>query len=124
MISDFVLCIFFKVAALSNDPLAWKGGLKAQWAMAIHDAMEHIKENLPKIEWPFIVLHGDADQLTMVEGSMMLEEKASSKDKTIKVMCIFFSLSTRLSSTLILTCTFPFFLTDLSRFLPQAFERA
>lgn len=80
---------FDKVAALSNDPLAWRGGLKAQWAMAIHDAMEHIKENLPKIEWPFIVLHGDADQLTMVEGSKMLEQKASSKDKTMKVMCTY-----------------------------------
>ena len=54
--------------------------------MAIHDAMEHIKENLAKIHWPFLVLHGDADQLTMVEGSMMLEQKASSKDKTIKVI--------------------------------------
>lgn len=74
-----------QVAALSSDPLAWKGGLKAKWAMAIHDAMEHIKENLPKIEWPFLVLHGDADQLTMVEGSKMLEQKASSKDKTIKI---------------------------------------
>lgn len=52
--------------------------------MAIHDAMEEIKENIPKIEWPFIVLHGDADQLAMVEGSKMLE-KAASKDKTIKV---------------------------------------
>mgnify|MGYP000002367630 CR=1 FL=1 len=76
---------FFKVAILTNDPLAWKGGLKARWAMAIHDAMEHIKENLTKIEWPFLVLHGDADQLTMVDGSVMLEEKAASQDKTIKV---------------------------------------
>ena len=83
------LCLFFffcfKVAILTNDPLAWKGGLKARWAMAIHDAMEHIKENLAKIEWPFLVLHGDADQLTMVDGSVMLEEKAASQDKTIKV---------------------------------------
>ena len=70
---------------MTNDPLAWKGGLKARWAMAIHDAMEHIKENLTKIEWPFLVLHGDADQLTMVDGSVMLEEKAASQDKTIKV---------------------------------------
>lgn len=74
-----------QVSILTNDPLAWKGGLKAKWAMAIHDAMEFIKENLTKIEWPFLVLHGDADQLTMVEGSVMLEEKAASKDKTIKI---------------------------------------
>lgn len=74
-----------QVAALSMDPLGWKGGLKAKWAMAIHDAMEKIKENIPKFEWPFIVLHGDADQIAMVEGSVLLEQKAASKDKTIKI---------------------------------------
>ena len=52
--------------------------------MEIYDAMENIKENIPGIEWPFIVLHGDADRLTMVEGSKLLE-KAASTDKTIKV---------------------------------------
>jgi len=45
-----------------------------------------IYPRLMMIEWPFLVLHGDADQRTMVEGSKMLEQKASSKDKTIKVM--------------------------------------
>ena len=68
------------------DPLGWKGGLKAKWAMSMHDAMEKVKHNLPRIEWPFLVCHGDADQLAMVEGSTMLEQKAASKDKTIKVM--------------------------------------
>ena len=76
---------FWKVATLSMDPLGWKGGLKAKWAMSMHDAMEKVKHNLPRIEWPFLVCHGDADQLTMVEGSTMLEQKAASKDKTIKV---------------------------------------
>lgn len=73
-----------QVAALSIDPLSWKGGLKAQWAMAIHDAMQNVRKNIPKFEWPFLVLHGDADQLAMVDGSKMLE-KAASKDKTIKI---------------------------------------
>lgn len=68
------------------DPLGWKGGLKAKWAMSMHDAMEKVKHNLQRIEWPFLVCHGDADQLAMVEGSTMLEQKAVSKDKTIKVM--------------------------------------
>ena len=83
--SSFHFC-FWKVATLSMDPLGWKGGLKAKWAMSMYDAMEKVKHNLPRIEWPFLVCHGDADQLTMVEGSMMLEQKAASKDKTIKVM--------------------------------------
>lgn len=73
-----------EVAALSTDPLGWKGGLKVRWAMAMHDAMETVKENIPKFEWPFIVLHGDADRLAMVEGSKLLE-KAASEDKTIKI---------------------------------------
>ena len=64
--------------------MSWKGGLKARWAMEIYDAMGNVKENIPKIEWPFIVLHGDADRLAMVEGSKLLE-KAASTDKTIKV---------------------------------------
>lgn len=72
------------MAALSTDPLGWKGGLKVRWAMAMHDAMETVKENIPKFEWPFIVLHGDADRLAMVEGSKLLE-KAASEDKTIKI---------------------------------------
>ena len=83
--SSFHLC-FWKVATLSMDPLGWKGGLKAKWAMSMYDAMEKVKHNLPRIEWPFLVCHGDADQLAMVEGSTMLEQKAASKDKTIKVM--------------------------------------
>lgn len=64
--------------------MSWKGGLKARWAMEMHDAMGNVKENIPKIECPFIVLHGDADRLAMVEGSKLLE-KAASTDKTIKV---------------------------------------
>ena len=83
--SSFHFC-FRKVATLSMDPLGWKGGLKAKWAMSMYDAMEKVKHNLPRIEWPFLVCHGDADQLAMVEGSTMLEQKAASKDKTIKVM--------------------------------------
>lgn len=74
-----------QVATLSMDPLGWKGGLKAKWAMSMYDAMEKVKHNLPRIEWPFLVCHGDADQLAMVEGSTMLEQKAASKDKTIKI---------------------------------------
>lgn len=73
-----------QLAILSKDPMSWKGGLKARWAMEIYDAMENVKENIPRIEWPFIVLHGDADRLTMVEGSKLLE-KAASTDKTIKI---------------------------------------
>ena len=60
--------------------------MKARWALAMLDAMEKIKEEIPSVEWPFLILHGDADKTTLAEGSIMFHEKASSKDKTVKVI--------------------------------------
>lgn len=74
-----------QVAVNANDPLVWHGGMKARWAIAILDAMEKVKAGIPSVEWPFLILHGDADKLTMSDGSIMFHEKASSKDKTIKI---------------------------------------
>ena len=37
------------------------------------------------IEWPFLVLHGEADKLTYIGGSRLLEKNAKSQDKEIKV---------------------------------------
>ena len=74
-----------QVADNANDPLVWHGGMKARWALAVLDAMENVKAEIPSVEWPFLILHGDADKITQVEGSIMFHEKASSKDKTIKV---------------------------------------
>ena len=68
-----------------NDPLNWHGGVKALWAIAMSEAMEKIKEHMSKNKFPFIVMHGDCDELAMVEGSKMLHEEAGSKDKTLVV---------------------------------------
>ena len=51
----------------------------------MHRTMENIKKNIPNITFPFIVLHGDADELTLIEGSRILHENASSEDKTLVV---------------------------------------
>ena len=47
--------------------------------------MDKIQANMANIHWPFIVLHGSADKLAMVDGSVQLEKMAKSSDKTIKV---------------------------------------
>jgi alpha-beta hydrolase superfamily lysophospholipase len=59
--------------------------MKAGWSMAMVYTMDTIQANMKNIDWPFIVLHGDADAIVMVDGSIQLEKLAKSKDKTIKV---------------------------------------
>ena len=59
--------------------------MKAGWALAIVQTMDLIQEKMGEFEWPFLVLQGDADVLIMPEGAILLEKKAKSKDKTIKV---------------------------------------
>ena len=49
------------------------------------DAFEKIKQLIPTIEWPFLVVHGDGDKLTYIGGSKLLEKEAKSEDKEIKV---------------------------------------
>ena len=38
-----------------------------------------------QITFPYLILHGDDDQLCSVEGSKMLHAKTNSEDKTMKV---------------------------------------
>ena len=49
------------------------------------DTMLEQEKCLSDIEWPFLVLHGEPDQLTSARGSKLLYERAKSKDKQMKV---------------------------------------
>ncbi|XP_060081377.1 monoglyceride lipase-like [Ylistrum balloti] len=73
------------VKEYEEDPLVFHNGLKAKWGLEMLKAFDIMKEALPKVEWPFLVLHGDQDKLCAVEGSQQLHEQAQSKDKQIKV---------------------------------------
>ena len=77
--------LLFKVEAYRTDPLIWHGGVKLRFAVAFGDAMNEIKQQIPTIEWPFLVVHGEADKLTYIGGSKLLKESAKSQDKEIKV---------------------------------------
>lgn len=54
------------------------------------DAMYAAEKSLSEIEWPFLILHGEPDTLTSVNGSKLMFEKAKSKDKQLKVSKDFF----------------------------------
>ncbi|XP_021369901.1 monoglyceride lipase-like isoform X2 [Mizuhopecten yessoensis] len=73
------------VKEYEDDPLVFHNGLKAKWGLEMLKAFDVIKAGLPKVEWPFLVLHGDQDKLCAVEGSQELYDEAKSKDKQIKV---------------------------------------
>jgi hypothetical protein len=62
--------------------------LSLRWGLCTLSCLQYIQEHIDTVEWPFIVLHGDADKLCALEGSQMLYDRAASTDKTIKVSCL------------------------------------
>ncbi|XP_068605814.1 monoglyceride lipase [Brachionichthys hirsutus] len=74
-----------QVEAYDADELNFHGGMRVSFAMQLMGATARIERELPSISWPFLLLHGDADKLTDIGGSMMMYKNAASIDKNIKV---------------------------------------
>jgi len=70
---------------MKNDGLRWKGGVKSKWATAIYDALTLINAKMSSMKVPFLILHGEKDMICNPEGSRQLMEKASVKDKDLKL---------------------------------------
>lgn len=68
-----------------EDPLVWHGGLKARWSVFMLNIMNEIQARFSEIKWPFLILHGTADRICSIEGSQLMCDGASSKDKTLKI---------------------------------------
>ena len=83
--------LFFKVEAYRTDPLVDHNGVKLRFVIVFSDTVEKIKQLIPSIQWPFLVIHGDDDKLTYIGGSQFLEKEAKSEDKEIKVGVIIIS---------------------------------
>jgi len=73
------------VKAYVNDPLVFHGKTPARLAAEMLKAMLHVTAEAEKITLPFITLQGSADRLVDPGGAQMVYDKASSKDKTIKI---------------------------------------
>ena len=56
-----------------------------RWVGAILDEMNEIQRNLSKLARPYLLVHGDGDQLVKIVGSHYLQENSPSNDKTFKV---------------------------------------
>jgi acylglycerol lipase len=73
------------VKAYVNDPLVFHGKTPARLAAELLKAMLRVTKEADKITLPFIVLQGSEDKLVDPSGAQTLYDKASSKDKTIKI---------------------------------------
>lgn len=73
------------VKAYINDPLVYRGKIKARTGAEIIRTMLKLPQQMPQIKLPILIMHGGADRLSDPEGSRMLYERVGSKDKTLKL---------------------------------------
>jgi alpha-beta hydrolase superfamily lysophospholipase len=73
------------VEQMKNDPLISKNGYEAQTVAELVRADERLKKEFQSITLPLLVLHGKEDHAAKPHGSQTFLERASSKDKTLKL---------------------------------------
>jgi acylglycerol lipase len=73
------------VDAYVNDPLVYRGKIRARTGAELIKTMQQLPAQMPEINLPILIMHGTADQLGNPEGSRLLYERVGSKDKTLKL---------------------------------------
>ncbi|XP_078490700.1 monoglyceride lipase-like [Ciona intestinalis] len=68
-----------------NDKLNYTGKVQVRMALQLYQIQHAAIQCLPKIDFPFLVIHGTGDRLCSIEGSKLLHEQAKSTNKTIKI---------------------------------------
>lgn len=71
------------VEAYKNDPLVYQGKMGARMGHEMLTSMNTAQEQADRIKLPILLMHGDKDVLAAPEGSRLLHERVSSKDKTL-----------------------------------------
>jgi len=73
------------VQAYVNDPLVFHGKTPARMGAEMLSAMQRISAEAGKITLPIIIVQGGDDKLVDPAGAQMLNDMASSKDKTLEI---------------------------------------
>ena len=72
------------VDAYVNDPLVYRGKIRARLGSELVGMIEQqLPPRLPQVNLPVLIMHATADRLSNPEGSKILYESVSSKDKTL-----------------------------------------
>ncbi|MHB8377904.1 MAG: alpha/beta hydrolase [Dehalococcoidia bacterium] len=73
------------VRAYDEDPLVYRGRMRAGLVAAMIRAVRRIDAGMEDVTLPLLIMHGTADALTEPEGSRELYGRARSADKTLKL---------------------------------------
>jgi len=73
------------VAAYVNDPLVYRGKIRARLGAEFIKAIQKLPPQMAKIKLPILIMHGTADRLSEPSGSQLLYQRVSSRDKTLKL---------------------------------------
>jgi alpha-beta hydrolase superfamily lysophospholipase len=73
------------VEAMNNDPLIAGESQPFATAAAIVRADERLKQEIPNIKTPVLIIHGTADKAAKPSGSQHFYERTGSQDKTLKL---------------------------------------
>ena len=73
------------VDAYVNDPLVYRGKIKARLGAELIKAIQSLPSQMLRISLPILVMHGTADRLSDPRGSEKLYDRAGSEDKTLKL---------------------------------------
>jgi alpha-beta hydrolase superfamily lysophospholipase len=63
----------------------YRGKISARLGAELIKAMQALTHQMPQIKLPILIMHGTDDRLCDPEGSLMLYERVSSPDKTLKL---------------------------------------
>jgi acylglycerol lipase len=72
------------VRAYREDPLVYRGRIKARTGAEILAAMQRLPGRLPRLSVPLLLLHGTDDQICPLAGSIMVHDAVSSPDRTLR----------------------------------------
>ena len=74
-----------EVEKYNNDPLNYRGGIRARVGAEMLKAIQHVEANPASFKNPVLIMHGTADGITAPRGSQALYDGASSADKTLRM---------------------------------------
>lgn len=73
------------VKAYFDDPLVYKGKLSSRLVNELLSTMKTLMKSAHAIKLPMLILHGESDTLTAVEGSQQFHQTISSVDKALHI---------------------------------------
>ncbi|CAI5514938.1 unnamed protein product [Closterium sp. Naga37s-1] len=74
-----------KLKKIAANPYTYRARPRMRTALTMLHASQDAEASLDSVSLPFLLLHGDADIVTELDGSQALYDRARSEDKMLKV---------------------------------------